>query len=138
MPNGIDLILADHEQVNELFAEFESKRDGATAGLIIAALKAHDEAEQAALYPFAGSVLSDMTLIERFEAAHSMVKKQFDIIATLEGPALVSAVGVLQQLVSDHVDDEENNLLPALTQAATPNQLEALGARILQAKQRGG
>jgi hemerythrin superfamily protein len=138
MPNGIDLLLADHQLVNELFGEFDAKHDGATVGLIIAALKAHDEAEQAALYPFAADVLSDVALIERSSVAHSMVKKQIDMIAALEGEPLVAAVGVLRQLVTEHVEDEEQNLLPALAEVATPQQLEALGARILQAKQRGG
>ena len=138
MPSGIDLILADHQMVNELFEEFGTKQDGATVGLIIAALKAHDEAEQAALYPFAGMILGDAALLERSAAAHSMVKKQFDAISALEGPPLVAAVGVLQQLVTEHVADEEANLLPQLAEQATPLQLEALGARLLQAKQRGG
>jgi hemerythrin superfamily protein len=138
MASGIDLILADHQMVNALFEQFDAKQDGATVGLIIAALKAHDEAEQAALYPFAGAILGDAKLVERSEAAHSMVKKQFDVIAALEGPPLVAAVGVLQQLVTQHVADEERNLLPALAEQATPQQLDALGARLLQAKQRGG
>jgi hemerythrin superfamily protein len=138
MPSGIDLILADHQTVNELFAEFEATPDGATIGLVIAALKAHDEAEHGALYPMAATLLDDVDLIQRLEAAHSMVKKQFDVIATLEGPPLTAAVQVLRQLVAEHVADEETNLLPAIAEAATPQQLEALGARILQAKQRGG
>jgi hemerythrin superfamily protein len=138
MPSGIDLILADHEMVNELFEEFAAKQDGVTVGLIIAALKAHDEAEQAALYPFAGSILGDAALVERSAAAHSMVKKQFDAISALEGPALIAAVGVLQQLVKEPVADAEANLLPQLAEQASPLQLEALGARLLQAKQRGG
>jgi hemerythrin superfamily protein len=138
MPNGIDLILEDHRMVDSLFAEFETKQDGNTIGLIVAALEAHDDAEQAALYPFAGELLGDVKLIERSAAAHSMVKKQIDIIAALEGPPLAAAVGVLRQLVSEHVADEEKNLLPAIADAATPQQLDALGARILQSKQRGG
>lgn len=138
MPSGIDLILADHELVNELFAEFEAKQDGATIGLVVAALKAHDEAEQAALYPMVGTLLDDLEMVQRSEASHSMIKKQFDLISTLEGPPLIAAFKVLQQLVSEHVADEEKNLLPKLAEAATPRQLEALGARILQAKQRGG
>jgi len=138
MPSGIDLILADHQMVNGLFEEFDTKQDGTTVGLIIAALKAHDEAEQAALYPLASAILGDAKLIERSEAAHSMLKKQFDVIATLEGAPLVAAVGVLRQLVTQHVEDEERNLLPALGEQATPQQLEALGTRLLQAKQRGG
>jgi hemerythrin superfamily protein len=138
MPNGIDLILADHEMVNALFAEFDAKQDGATIGLVIAALKAHDEAEQAALYPMAGMLLGDLDLIQRVEAAHSVIKKQFDLIATLEGEPLVLAFKELQQLVTEHVADEEKNVLLAMAEVATAQQLEALGARILQAKQRGG
>jgi hypothetical protein len=138
MPNGIDLILADHQMVDELFAQFDAKQDGATIGLVIAALKAHDEAEQAALYPMAGEVLNDLDLIQRSEASHSMVKKQFDLIATLEGPPLTAAFNALREMVQSHVADEQENLLPALAEAATPQQLDALGARILQAKQRGG
>jgi len=138
MPNGIDLILADHQTVNGLFAEFDTKRDAGTIGLAIAALKAHDEAEQAALYPLAGKLLGDLELIQRSEEAHSMVKKQFDLIAMLEGPPLIAAFEELQRLVTAHVEDEEKNLLPALAEAATPQQLDALGARFLQAKQRGG
>ena len=138
MPNGIDLIRADHQAVKELFAEFDSTHEANTIGLIIAALKSHDEAEQAALYPFAGLVLGDKRLIERAEKAHSAVKKQFDLIATLEGAGLVQAVVQLRKLVTQHVADEEKNLLPALEDKATAEQLDELGARVLQAKQRGG
>jgi len=138
MPSGIDLILADHEMVNELFAEFDAKQDGATIGLVVAALTAHDQAEHAALYPFATTLLGDAALIERSQAAHSMIKKQFDTISTLEGQPLIAAFKVLQLLVTEHVEDEEQNLLPKLSEAATPQELEALGARILQAKQRVG
>lgn len=138
MPSGIDLILADHELVNGLFAEFAEAQDGTRLGLIIANLRAHDEAEQAALYPFAGELLGDLRLIQRAETAHSLIKKQIDLITSLEGPPLLAAVKVLQKLVTDHVADEERNLLPKLAEAATPQQLDGLGARILQAKQRGG
>jgi hemerythrin superfamily protein len=138
MPSGIDLILADHQTVNELFAQFDAHGDGATIGLVVAALKLHDEAEQAALYPFAGDLLGDLELIQRAAEAHSLVKKQIDVISSLEGEPLTAAFKVLQQLVTEHVADEEQNLLPSLSEQATPQQLEALGARILQAKQRGG
>jgi hypothetical protein len=67
-----------------------------------------------------------------------MIKKQFDVMSTLEGAPLIAACRVLKELVTEHVHDEESNLFPALAESATPQQLDALGARILQAKQRGG
>jgi len=138
MSDGIDLILADHERVNALFARFAETADASVIGEIMDALTAHDEAEHSALYPLAGHVLGSVALIERSAAAHSAIKKQFDHIRHLEGPALVEAVGVLQRIVTKHVADEEKNLLPALRTKATTAQLDGLAARIEQTKQRVG
>ena len=138
MPNGIDLILADHRMVDALFSSFASTSDGTLIGQIVDALTAHDAAEQAALYPVAAEVLADGPLLVRSAEAHSAVKRQIAHLVDLEGPPLVDAVARLQELVEAHVADEEKHLLPALAEAATAQQLDSLGARILQAKQRGG
>ncbi len=138
MPNGIDLILADHRAVDDLFARYDETADATIIGQVIDALSAHDDAEHAALYPLAGAVIGDLELIERSAWAHSAVKQQIDHMKAQEGPPLVGAFTVLRRLVEDHVEDEEANLLPALGDKATAAQLDTLGARILQAKQRGG
>ena len=138
MPNGIDLILADHRAVEALFETFDEKGDGAIIGQVMDMLTAHDDAEQGALYPFALTTLGTDGVLDRSLLAHSTVKQQMDHARALEGPPLVDSFAVLRQLVHDHVQDEEQNLLPALLEKATPAQLDTLGARILQAKQRGG
>lgn len=138
MPNGIDLILADHQRVRELFSQFAETADGSLIGRTIAALEAHDQAEHGALYPLAGHVLGDPDMIERFAAAHSAVKKQIDVVCALEGPPLADAYLVLERLVLAHAEDEESTLLPALAGRATVQQLDGLGARILQIIQRVG
>jgi hemerythrin superfamily protein len=138
MPNGIDVILADHAQVSDLFAQFDETGDATLIGQVIACLTAHDDAEQAALYPMTGNLLGDPAMIERAGHAHSAVKQQIDLLGTLEGSPLVDAFAELRRLVDTHVADEQDNLLPALAEAATPQQLDELGARILHAKQRGG
>ena len=138
MPNGIDLILADHRSVDSLFARFDDTADGTVIGQVVCELKAHDDAEQAALYPMVGKILGNADMITRSSAAHSAVKKQIDVVTTLEGPPLLEAFKVLRRIVQKHVADEEKNILPALGEAATPQQLEELGARIQHAKQRVG
>jgi hypothetical protein len=138
MPNGIDLILADHQVVEELFARYDETGDATIIGQVIDALSAHDDAEHAALYPLAGVLIGDLDMIERSAWAHSAVKSQIDLMTSLEGDPLVDAFATLRALVDEHVADEQDNLLPALADAATPQQLDELGARILQAKQRGG
>ena len=138
MPNGIDLILADHRTVDQLFSEFDSTADPTIVGQILAALTAHDDVENSALYPLAAEVLGDEDLLARFALAHSAVKKQMEHLRAQEGSALIAAVDGLRQLVTGHVADEENELLPALGTNATTAQLETLGARILATKQRVG
>ena len=138
MTNGIDLILLDHREVDELFARFDETGDGTLIGIVIDKLTAHDDAENAALYPLLGAVLGDEDMIMRASRAHSEVKKQIDTMKSLEGPPLTDAFDVLRSLVQEHVADEESVMLPALAENATPAQLDKLGARILQAKQRVG
>ena len=138
MPNGIDLILADHELVASLFDEFGCTGDASLVGQIIDQLAGHDDAEHGALYPLAAIVLDDADLLDRSLAAHATVKQQIDHLRAQEGPPFVDAVAVLRALVADHVADEEKTLLPALREAATDRQLDELGGRILQAKQRVG
>jgi len=138
MTDGIDLIILDHERVRDLFASFEDTGDAVYVGQILDALVAHDDAEQAALYPLAGHMLGDVSLIARSAAAHSLIKQQMDLIRSLEGPPLVAAVKQLKQLVTTHANEEETKLLPALRDKATAAQLEGLAARIEQVKQRVG
>jgi len=137
MITGIDLILADHRRVDELFGRLGGHDDGPVIGMIMDALTAHDQAEQAALYPLTVKLL-DPELVERCELAHSRVKKLMDDIRQLEGPALRAAVEVLRELVTEHVQDEEANLLPALGDAASPAELDGLAVRLEQSKQRIG
>jgi hemerythrin superfamily protein len=138
MPNGIDLILADHQEVAELFARFDETGDGTVVGVIMDRLTLHDDAEHGALYPLVGVVLGDEDMVLDAANAHSAVKAQMDVVSALEGPALVEAVASLRAMVEAHVDDEEQRILPALAEAATAAQLDGLGARILQIKQRVG
>jgi hemerythrin superfamily protein len=138
MPNGIELILADHRRVEALFTSFAETGDAGIIGQVVDALAAHNDAEHAALYPLAGHVIGDAAAIERWAQAHSAVKKQIDYLKMQEGAPLTEAFETLRLLVQEHVDDEEKNLLPALADNATDHQLEGLGARILQAKPRGG
>jgi hemerythrin superfamily protein len=137
MPLGTDLIRADHEMVDALFQTFEESGEGTVVGRILDALAAHDQAEQAALYPLVRALLDD-EMADRSEVAHMLVKRQIDHLRTLEGPPLVEAVQTLRLLVADHVADEEQNILPALERVATPDQLEGLATRIEQNKQRVG
>ncbi|MEQ1874912.1 MAG: hemerythrin domain-containing protein [Ilumatobacteraceae bacterium] len=138
MPNGIDLVRADHERVRELFGRFNATLDDALVGQTLGALKSHDDAERAALYALAARVIDDPVLWDRLAAAHSATKKQIDVVSTLRGSSLIDAFQTLQAFVGDHVRVEETKLLPRLSEFATAEQLEGLAEQILQVKNRVG
>jgi hemerythrin superfamily protein len=138
MPNGIDLVLADHRRVDALFAKFNETPLGSYAGMIFDSLAAHDDAENGALYPLALGLLGDATLLERAETAHSQVKKLIDQAKNVEGEHLIEVMAMLQAAVEAHVQDEEKNLLPKIESHASAAELEGLAARWEQIKQRVG
>jgi hemerythrin superfamily protein len=135
---GIDLILADHRRVEALFAAFDDSGDATLLGQIFDALAAHDDVEQGALYPLVAAVLGDEGLLDDALLAHSLVKLLIDEARSLEGAPLVAVARALQQAVADHVSSEEQRMLPTLAERATVAQLDGLGARIEQIKQRVG
>ncbi len=77
-------------------------------------------------------------LLMRFDVAHVEINKLIEDVRTHEGNALIPAVARLEEAVGQHVRDEEENLPPDLDTKATPEQLETLGSRIEQSKQRVG
>lgn len=141
MLTGIDLIIADHRRVDELFAtldEGEPIMAAIAAGQIFDELTMHDDAEQHALYPLALHVLGDDDLIGRALLAHSKVKMLIEHARALEGAPLLDALKLLRTAVEEHVAEEESTLLPALQDAATPAQLDELASKIEAIKQRVG
>jgi len=135
---GIDLILADHRLVDELFAEYRSSADPSVVGQIFDALMMHDEAEAHALYPLARAALDDEALVDRAYMEHSELKMLIERARALEGAPLATALEQMQQTVEAHVAEEEKGMLPKLAKKATPAQLDGLAARIEQIKQRIG
>ena len=133
--NGIDLVRADRQRVNELFVRFNADLDRTLVKQAIEALRAHKDAEHAALYAFAARVLDAPALMELLRAAHEAVQKQIDVVAGLEDNRLVDAFQTLQAFVGENARVEETKLFPRLTELATAEQLEGLALQILSVKQ---
>ena len=136
--NAIELVQLDHRTVEALFDAFEDAPDGTIVGQIVFELTAHDDAEQAALYPLALEVVEDSAVLDRALLDHSKVKMLLDHLRQTEGDALVAAVATLRDAVREHVALEESTLLPAIEAGASPVQLEWLAGAWLRAKQRVG
>jgi hemerythrin superfamily protein len=139
--NAIDLLKRDHDEVEDLFKQFEAseERDTASRGelamRICAALAVHAEIEEELFYPALRRGARDAAdLLDEAAVEHQSLK---DIIERLRAaspsdPLFNAGVKVLSEYVKHHVHEEEDEIFP---KAKTSDvDLDKLGARMAQRK----
>lgn len=138
--NALDLLKADHREVEKLFAEFDEAEGDTTEQAAIAsrigqALSIHAELEEAILYPRIMKPLGDdADLVCEATVEHGTLH---GLIADMNGkdpsdPMVKAHVVVLKEYVKHHVREEENELFPKVEK--TGLDLEAIGEEILALK----
>ena len=137
--DAIDLLEADHREVEDLFDQFEDatgdaqKRDLANA--ICVALKVHARFEEELFYPAAYAALDDKSLLEEAQVEHARAK---DLIAQIgagaPGEMFHDAwVKVLSEYIDHHVTEEEDDIFAQCRESDM--DLDALGAIMAMRKQ---
>lgn len=136
--NAIDLLEADHREVEGLFKKFEgASGDAEKRALAIGictALKVHARLEEDLFYPAAAEAV-EADLLQEAQVEHASAK---DLISQIEmgapGEALFDArVKVLSEYVAHHVEEEEGELFPRCRKGGL--DLDALGRRMAFRKQ---
>ena len=136
--DAIEMLKKDHEEVNTLFDEYESKKEKSKAAektrlakLICRELTVHATIEEEIFYPTVRKQGEEMKeLVAEAAVEHQSLK---DIIGRLESaspsdPLYDAAVKVLSEYVKHHVREEEGQLFPKVR--ASDIDLEALGERM--------
>lgn len=136
--NAIDLIKKDHRMVNELFEHFENssnKRERMKIlNDIVRELSIHASIEEKHIYPLLKKQSREMA--EKAIEEHHVVKLMLAELADLEGieETTRAKVLVLCEIVQEHVNEEEKDLLPKLRKADV--DLDELGEQLLQEKEK--
>lgn len=141
--DAIDLLQADHDEVKQLFEDYETLIDDeapdadreALAREICSVLTVHSTIEEELLYPAARDALDSPRLVDAAAIEHASAKNLIaEIEAMSAGDALFDArVTVLGEYVKHHIEEEEEELLPQLADAGV--DLEELGAQLAERKQ---
>src|SRR6185503_9362191 len=133
--DAIDLLMADHREVEKMFGQFEKGGDGRKDQLaqkICLALKVHTQVEEELFYPAARDALSDRdeALLDEAVVEHASAKQLIGEIEAMDaGDDLFDArVKVLSEMIEHHVAEEEKEMFPKVRK--TDLDLEALGARM--------
>lgn len=133
MPNVIELLTKDHRIVEELFARFNMTGEGALASAICRELAAHAEAEEHIVYAALAELRGDASaLLEEQSSLKGLCARAMQS----EGDGLLALMSVIEELLLEHVTQEESTDFPMLADALPPHELDVLGARYLQVKLR--
>ena len=138
----IDILIEDHQEVEQLFMELEKGSGDAgqrrrLANVVIAELVRHSVAEEQYLYPTVrrampdGDRLADHEIAEHAEAERLM-KDLEDLDAA--GPDFARVLSQLMSTIRHHVLEEETDLFPRLRSSCTEEDLRELGRKVERAK----
>lgn len=141
--NAIDVLQADHRQVEAWFDEFQRTSDAARRHQLVSdicmALEVHMRVEEEIFYPAflqaatGNEILHDEAMLEH-EGARELIRKIVVCAGVPADPYLPARVAVLAGLIQHRVNEEEKpgGLFDAALLSGM--DLAALGARIEQRK----
>jgi hemerythrin superfamily protein len=129
--------MQDHREVEQLFAQYKTSRDPNVVMEICTELTVHTAVEEKVVYPaLASGVDGGKGLREHSEHEHDEVKQAIIGIERV-GYANSQVDVFMQQIiegVTEHVQEEENEVFPKMRQQLGPEKLERLGEQVAQTK----
>jgi len=143
-PDAIDLLIADHREVEQVFARFEKTGSGADkqreelVQRMTVALSQHAAIEEDVFYPAARREVPDTNddVLEALEE-HHVVKVTLAELQAMDprNERYRAKVSVLIESVRHHVEEEEGELFPRLRRTLGAARLRELRSELAAAKQ---
>jgi len=139
--DAVKLLMADHDEVEALFKQFQKAKDGASQKAdivqqICTALTVHAEIEEEIFYPAARDALAEKgeDMIDEAEVEHASIKSLVEQLKDAEpdDDMYDAKVKVLCEYVNHHVKEEEGEMFPKIKK--TKLDLEELGAELMERK----
>ena len=140
--DAIKLLKADHDEVAELFAQYEKQKKKNGNGKpeliekICTALTVHAQIEEEIFYPAARNALEEdgEELLDEAEVEHASIKSLVDQLEVMgwDDELCDAKVKVLSEYVKHHVKEEETEMFPKIKKADL--DLDALGMEMAERK----
>ncbi|MBA3589632.1 hemerythrin domain-containing protein [Methylibium sp.] len=136
--DALELLSADHDRVQRLFENYTelvtAEADDADKQHVVEEicllLTVHAHIEDEFFYPAARRVLDDEDVIDEAQIEHDSVRDLIDELLTMKpfDELFDDRVRLLEESVSQHVEEEENEIFPRLREAGV--DLESLGEQM--------
>jgi hemerythrin superfamily protein len=141
VPDVVTLIENDHRELEEVFTSIEAA-DGDPKPLleqVAEMLMPHSKAEEQVVYPAIKQIAPDETedVDDGLEEHHHVEEMLKQVLAEdSDAPGADGLIAAIIGEVRHHVEEEEQDILPKFAEKATPEQLDELGAKFAEAKER--
>jgi hemerythrin superfamily protein len=136
--NAINLLKADHREVEKLFGEFEKasgeERKMQLALKICMELKIHMQIEEEIFYPTSRDFLKDDDIVNEAVVEHQAAKDLMEQIPGMDpsDEMFDAKVSVLKEQIEHHVEEEETEYFPKVQK--TDMDLQAIGEQLMMRK----
>ena len=139
MSDVVDMIMADHREVERLFDVLQAEPDkrALTLPTLSALLIAHSRAEEAEVYPVAQSEAGETDEVAHSQEEHAEAEQLLKRLQGIDpdsaefGPALDKLVKAVQH----HVDEEETSVLPGIRNRIAAERRAELGAAFANSRE---
>ena len=142
MSGVVTLIKDDHQKLESVFKKLESAEPAEIKDLlqqVASLLIPHSKAEEQVVYPAIKRIVpSEESDVDDGLAEHQHVEETLTqlLASDPEAPGVDGLIAAMIGEVRHHVEEEEEEILPAFSDAATNQQLSDLGREFTEAKQR--
>jgi hemerythrin superfamily protein len=143
--DAIVILKDDHKLIKKTFRDFEKagedavKRKGELVSKMIELLTMHTYIENEVMYPEVRRLVPDLEddVLESYEEHHVADILCMELFAMQPDAERFDAkTTVLIENVTHHIEEEEQEWFPKVREALGRKELSALGARLLEAKQK--
>lgn len=141
--DALTFLAQDHKAVGQLFKKFEATRDDdldrrrKLVDQMVVELSKHAAIEEAIFYPAVREAIpeEESQVLESLEE-HHLVKWTLDELSGLPADAerFDAKVFVLMENVRHHIEEEEQEMFPAVRKAMGQARLRALGEKLARAR----
>jgi hemerythrin superfamily protein len=134
----VDMIMADHREVERLFGLLENERDQRIRNLPVLAvlLIAHSRAEEAEVYPVARDEAGASEKVAHSQEEHVEAEQILERLNAADptGAEFDRLLAELVDAVSHHVEEEESSLLPAMRSGLDDSRRQELADAFSQSR----
>jgi len=139
MPDDVvDLIMADHRQVEELFDRMQREPDQRPmlVPVVSTLLIAHSRAEEAEVYPVARDEAGESDDVAHSQEEHAQAEEILERLKRLDhqSPEFDSTLEELIEAITHHVQEEESSVLPGMRKSLSTQRLTELGEAFIRSR----